>query len=180
MDRGRPPLSTGPTPAVEACGIEAPHSSPAATVRPLGDSLNRLSGYMMCSDAEELRARAGWQGASGGSRDALLRQLSQCIPPSLMVPEGRLQTLLQQALQWQSARASGSIPAIPEVGMGRSLLEDTSLSCDNLPCETRYVLERHADEVCQAPSTPGTVLACRPAHLPTAPLRTPPMLTCLV
>ena len=63
----------------------------------VGLSVGELSACLMCADAEELRRQCGWEGAEGGSRLSLLRELHAHIPPELLPPESRLQTLLQQA-----------------------------------------------------------------------------------
>ena len=79
---------------------------------------------MMCSSTEDLKRRADWDGAKGNSRQKLLLQLQseflmqlsyrdilstylhsatyvEYISPSVMVPEHRLETLLDQALMLQ-------------------------------------------------------------------------------
>jgi len=71
---------------------------------PLNHNIPRrhvLSSYMMCSSAEDLKRRADWDGAKGNSRQKLLLQLQKYISPSVMVPEHRLETLLDQALMLQ-------------------------------------------------------------------------------
>ena len=57
--------------------------------------MRELSGYLTCKSAAELQLRTGWDGAAGSSRKLLLQELQQHIPPSLLLPEDRLQTLLQ-------------------------------------------------------------------------------------
>ncbi|KAI9891216.1 MAG: hypothetical protein M1814_002906 [Vezdaea aestivalis] len=63
--------------------------------------LPALSSLMMCQSAEDLRARAEWDGAEGQSRAALLSTLSRSISPSVMIPEHRLAVLLQEHKQYQ-------------------------------------------------------------------------------
>lgn len=134
----------------------------------------------MCGSVDELKARASWDGTHGGSRHALLCTLQRHIPPSLLLPEERLLTLLQQAVLWQTSQGfehqtfshgAGGGPGGPG-GVGAdgadgggsscsSLFEDFSCSRDVLPRETRHVLEEHhADEVwCVAFSHGGAHLA---------------------
>ncbi|TDZ19421.1 WD repeat-containing protein 26 [Colletotrichum orbiculare MAFF 240422] len=64
-------------------------------------SLHFLSGLLMCQSAEDLKAKAEWDGAHGQSRKILLSELSKCISPSVMLPENRLAVLLQQVKQSQ-------------------------------------------------------------------------------
>ncbi|PHH60431.1 hypothetical protein CDD81_1675 [Ophiocordyceps australis] len=63
--------------------------------------LHFLSSLLMCRTVDELKSRAEWDGASGESRKHLLSQLSNCISPSVMLPENRLAVLLNQVKQAQ-------------------------------------------------------------------------------
>lgn len=76
----------------------------------------------MCSTAEDLRDQSGWPGASAESRGLLMSQLQQFLPPSVMVPGARLQTLLQQAAELQR-RECPFHNTVAESG-GRGLLVD--------------------------------------------------------
>eukprot|EP00325_Prymnesiales_sp_UTEX-LB-985_P018767 CAMPEP_0174757914 /NCGR_PEP_ID=MMETSP1094-20130205/107499_1 /TAXON_ID=156173 /ORGANISM="Chrysochromulina brevifilum, Strain UTEX LB 985" /LENGTH=556 /DNA_ID=CAMNT_0015963833 /DNA_START=42 /DNA_END=1712 /DNA_ORIENTATION=+ len=117
---------------------------PLAPSGSLTDTLQGLSSCLMFSSAAELKARTGWPGAAGGSREALLSELSQHIPPSLLLPEDRLQTLLQQALMWQH---SSCADMTWNRTAGRALLGGSVGTQEQVPCETRLVLDRHDDEV---------------------------------
>jgi len=57
----------------------------------------------MCSSPEELREKAQWGGAQGKSRQQLLATIQKHVPPSLMIPENRLEALLTQAKQYQKS-----------------------------------------------------------------------------
>ncbi|BFZ54260.1 hypothetical protein PYCC9005_001293 [Savitreella phatthalungensis] len=61
------------------------------------DRLHFLSSLIMSSSAEDLRRRADWPGADGGSRANLLKRLSADISPNSMIPECKLQSLLDRA-----------------------------------------------------------------------------------
>jgi len=81
--------------------------------------LHILSSLLMCQSTDDLKAKAEWDGAQGRSRRILLRELSsksvclvvfgapftdrltECISPSVMLPESRLAVLLQQLKQSQ-------------------------------------------------------------------------------
>ncbi|KHN95734.1 WD repeat protein [Metarhizium album ARSEF 1941] len=60
-----------------------------------------LSSLLMCLSADDLMAKANWDGARGQSRKRLLSDLSRCISPSVMLPENRLAVLLHQVKQSQ-------------------------------------------------------------------------------
>ena len=93
----------------------------------------------------------------GTSRSTLLSELQQYIPPALLLPENRLQTLLQQAVLWQSSQCAERPSAF---GGSRALLEDFAFSREEIPHITKHVLERHTDEVWfVAYSHDGTKLA---------------------
>lgn len=56
----------------------------------------------MCRTAEELRAQAGgWSGANGGSRSALVDCIQRFMPAQTMLPPGRLETLITEAIRAQ-------------------------------------------------------------------------------
>ncbi|ROT43710.1 WD repeat-containing protein [Sodiomyces alkalinus F11] len=80
------------------------------------EKLHFLSGLLMCDSTEDLKAQADWDGAQGRSRHALLTELSNCISPSVMLPENRLAVLLQKVKQsqvdsclWHTQSASPSL-----------------------------------------------------------------------
>lgn len=59
---------------------------------PLGHNVSRvhqLSGFMMCSNDDELRKAAHWQGKGQVSRGALMERLQRFLPPSIMLPPRR-------------------------------------------------------------------------------------------
>ena len=121
--------------------------------------MQELSTYLLCRSAEELKARSGWDGGGGASRRLLLDELQEHIPPSLLLPENRLETLLQQAVRWQTLHAPPLTPDTPD-DVSPSLFEDVCFRHDGLPREASLVLEGHADEVwCVAFSHSGAALA---------------------
>ena len=147
----QPPL---PPPPAGAPQQDPPLPSSAS---PQLGPLQELSCLIMCGSINELKARAGWEGTHGGSRAALLQDLQRHIPPSLLLPENRLLTLLQQAVLWQTSQcfdqqsfphgAGGSGGPGGVGGASCSLFEDFSCSRQVIPRETRHVLEKHSDEV---------------------------------
>ncbi|TFK54698.1 WD40 repeat-like protein [Heliocybe sulcata] len=116
------------------------------------DQLHSLSSLMMCTDAADLRQRAGWDGASGTSRRRLLANLQRYIPSSLMIPPRRLATLLSQALLFQqSACLYHNVPLSLTSPNSRSHFSlYTDHHCDrerHFPRVTTAILEGHLDEV---------------------------------
>ena len=128
------------------CGIVSAVAPPETPPQQPGSSLAELSSYLVCKSAEELRRKSGWDGAAGQSRWLLLRELGQHIPPSQLLPENRLQLLLQQASSWQVSQCLSRENGGSSLS-GRSLLEDASVCRDEIPRSTHLILEKHSDEV---------------------------------
>lgn len=128
------------------------------------ERIHVLSGYLMCSHAEDLRAKADWEGKGSASRTKLLDKLQTYLPPSVMLPPRRLQTLLKQAVELQRERClyhntkldSGLDSGLDSV----SLLLDHTCSRKQFPCYTQQILTEHCNEVwfCKF-SNDGTKLA---------------------
>uniref|UniRef100_A0A671S8X6 WD repeat-containing protein 26 n=1 Tax=Sinocyclocheilus anshuiensis TaxID=1608454 RepID=A0A671S8X6_9TELE len=68
------------------------------------ERIHVLSGYLMCTLPDDLRAKAEWEGKGTASRSKLLDKLQTYLPPSVMLPPRRLQTLLRQAVELQRDR----------------------------------------------------------------------------
>lgn len=124
-------------------------------------SFPRLPSLIMCTEPEDLRRRAGWDGASGTSRHQLLvdlhgklvvisvRQITyiQCtdyIPSAIMIPQRRFAALIQQAQDLQRQRCRYHNPP-PDARF--SLYSDHRCSKDDFPRVTTTILEVHTDEV---------------------------------
>ena len=120
-----------------------PAGSPAGAVE--HSELGELSCYLMCGHVEELKRRASWDGAQGSSRQMLLQELQRHIPPSLLLPDNRLLTLLQQAVLWQTSQGFDQQSFC--TSSSSSLFEDFSCSRNVIPRETHHTLEKHSDEV---------------------------------
>eukprot|EP00900_Chrysochromulina_parva_P009770 jgi/Chrpa1/18795/Chrysochromulina_OHIO_Genome00021727-RA len=138
-----------------SCGHAKPEPSGGActssSMQPT--MLAGLSSLLLCQSADEVQARAGWEGALGGSREIVLRELSRHIPSSLLLPEDHLQTLLQQALLCQHTQSSATVlntMLTHRQGPGHSpMLEQQhpGMAHERVPRRTRQVLEQHVDEV---------------------------------
>eukprot|EP00245_Coleochaete_scutata_P004659 TRINITY_DN17460_c0_g1_i1.p1 TRINITY_DN17460_c0_g1~~TRINITY_DN17460_c0_g1_i1.p1 ORF type:complete len:617 (+),score=102.56 TRINITY_DN17460_c0_g1_i1:313-2163(+) len=107
------------------------------------DRLHELATFVMCVEPKDLRKTAGWSGAEGGSRRQLLTQLEAILPSTIMVPERRLEGLLEQALRVQ--RANCYLHNTREKAF--CLFADHSCGRDQIPRETVQVLEDHTNEV---------------------------------
>uniref|UniRef100_G3PLP9 WD repeat-containing protein 26 n=1 Tax=Gasterosteus aculeatus aculeatus TaxID=481459 RepID=G3PLP9_GASAC len=119
-----------------------------------------LSGYLMCSHAEDLRAKAEWEGKGTSSRTKLLDKLQTYLPPSVMLPPRRLQTLLKQAVELQRERCLYHNTKLDSGLDSVSLLLDHACSRKQFPCYTQQILTEHCNEVwfCKF-SNNGTKLA---------------------
>ncbi|KAF8637401.1 hypothetical protein AX17_002896 [Amanita inopinata Kibby_2008] len=109
------------------------------------DHLHMLSSLIMCSDPEDLRQRAAWDGASGTSRQQLLGNLHRYIPSSVMIPQRRFASLLQQARLFQRSRCV--YHNSPSNSMAFSLYTDHQCNKSAFPRLTTTILDGHTDEV---------------------------------
>ncbi|KZV65911.1 WD40 repeat-like protein [Peniophora sp. CONT] len=114
-----------------------------APLHPDPRALQPLSSLLMCTDPTDLRHRAAWDGAAGGSRRQLLVDLQHWIPSSLMIPPRRFPALLDQALAHQRSQCLWhNLPASQQ-----SLYTDHACSSDAFPRHNTFSLETHTDEV---------------------------------
>ncbi|GAB4817799.1 hypothetical protein N2152v2_004845 [Parachlorella kessleri] len=101
-------------------------------------------------------AGAGAAAAVGRLRQRALVQLRCLLPPEVLLPQQRLEALVEQALTWQLA---GS-PLHNSPGAVPSLLRDYSCGMEQVPTTTTQVLHGHEDEVWHVAFSPcGTLLA---------------------
>ncbi|KAJ8330679.1 hypothetical protein O5D80_001192 [Batrachochytrium dendrobatidis] len=103
-----------------------------------------------------LKQKSNWTGVSGKSREKLLDSLQAHISPSMMIPNKRLENLMDQAVQLQ----------VSECLYHNSLNENISLYAnhmcerDDFPVTTTHILEEHTDEVWFLAYSPdGSMLA---------------------
>uniref|UniRef100_UPI00358EBFDD WD repeat-containing protein 26-like isoform X1 n=2 Tax=Myxine glutinosa TaxID=7769 RepID=UPI00358EBFDD len=124
------------------------------------ERIHTLSGYLMCSSFEDLRIKAAWEGKGVLSRSKLLDKLQTFLPPSVMLPPRRLQTLLQQAIELQKERCLYHNTRLEPNFASISLLADHVCTRKQFPCCTRQILTDHCNEVwfCRF-SNDGTKLA---------------------
>ncbi|PWY99523.1 WD40 repeat-like protein [Testicularia cyperi] len=127
-----------------------PHSSDMA-------QLHLLSSLVVSATPEELRVRAGWDGAAGESRRLLLIEIEKAVSPSIMIPSRRLPRLLEQAQSYQKQQD----PFFNQPAESHfSLLADHQSDRSVFPSQVFRVIKDHNDEVwCLAFSHDGTRLA---------------------
>ncbi|XP_076063985.1 WD repeat-containing protein 26-like isoform X2 [Oratosquilla oratoria] len=126
------------------------------------ERVHHLSSLMFMSNPEDLRAAANWAGTGKESRQSLMDRLQHFLPPSIMLPPSRLETLIMQAVDHQRANCSyhNTKSDTNILGSSGSLLTDHMCSRKAFPCTTVQVLTEHCDEVWVAKFSPdGTKLA---------------------
>ncbi|XP_059838549.1 WD repeat-containing protein 26 isoform X3 [Hypanus sabinus] len=111
------------------------------------ERIHILSGYLMCSHTDDLRAKAEWEGKGTVSRSKLLDKLQMYLPPSVMLPPRRLQTLLRQAVELQRDRCLYHNTKLDGNLDSMSLLIDHVCSRKQFPCYTQQILTEHCNEV---------------------------------
>ncbi|KAJ8507610.1 hypothetical protein ONZ45_g10037 [Pleurotus djamor] len=107
------------------------------------EHLHTLSSLIMCSEAADLRRRAGWDGAAGSSRRQLLSNLHRYIPSSIMIPQRRFSTIIQQALLYQRQHCVYHNSRSTNF----SLYMDHQCDKEAFPRVTTTILQMHEDEV---------------------------------
>lgn len=123
------------------------------------ERVHQLSGYMMCSNTQELLERTKWfvtvpiclcsvsqyvlslarPGKGTKSRSVLMDKLQTYLPPSVMLPPSRLNALLSQALELQTMRCLHHNTSQGITLHNASLLVDHSCSKDSFPTHTVQV-----------------------------------------
>uniref|UniRef100_A0A8C1EEV3 WD repeat-containing protein 26 n=1 Tax=Cyprinus carpio carpio TaxID=630221 RepID=A0A8C1EEV3_CYPCA len=111
------------------------------------ERIHVLSGYLMCSLPDDLRAKAEWEGKGTASRSKLLDKLQTYLPPSVMLPPRRLQALLRQAVELQRDRCLYHNTKLDSGLDNVSLLIDHVCSRKQFPCYTQQILTEHCNEV---------------------------------
>ena len=96
----------------------------------------------MSPDPEHLHSTALWNGAKDESRKQLLSTLSLSISPSVMIPERRLETLLDSLQRNQILGCQYHNTTIQP-----SLYTDHECSADDFPLQSLIELRNHSDEV---------------------------------
>ncbi|KAJ3138361.1 hypothetical protein HDU90_001324 [Geranomyces variabilis] len=106
--------------------------------------VHQLASFIMCADAPSLRARAQWSGIHGQSRAILLDHLQKHVPSTMMIPQGRLNVLLNQAIELQKMNCLYHNVKDEEPA---SLYTDHACDRNRFPVHTTHIFDVHADEV---------------------------------
>lgn len=109
--------------------------------------VHQLSSYMMCNTGDELRGMSQWEGKGLQSRQRLMEKLQGFLPPTVMLPPRRLQTLLSQAVELQKDRCPYHNSKTDSSLDNVSLLIDHICTKEQFPCESIQILNDHCDEV---------------------------------
>ncbi|KAK4313096.1 hypothetical protein Pmani_015522 [Petrolisthes manimaculis] len=126
------------------------------------ERVHQLSSLMFMSNPEELRSAARWSGMGKESRKELMDRLQHFLPPSIMLPPHRLETLILQAVEQQRTQCAyhNTSTDTQVLGSSGSLLLDHSCPRQAFPGTTVQVLSDHCDEVWIARFSPdGAKLA---------------------
>ncbi|KAB5550961.1 WD domain-containing protein [Coniochaeta sp. 2T2.1] len=107
-------------------------------------TLHKLASLLMCQSPDDLKLKAEWDGAKGNSRNVLLSELSKNVSASVMLPEHRLATMLQQVKEHQLSTCKYHTDPEPP-----SLYADHYCPKDRFPSVVAYELKDHAGEVWQ-------------------------------
>eukprot|EP00884_Botryococcus_braunii_P020191 jgi/Botrbrau1/6856/Bobra.152_2s0015.1 len=107
------------------------------------ENVKQLSALLLCSTPQELYSKADCRRSETPGRQWLIQELQGVLPASLMVPERRLEQLVDQAIAWQLAQCAGFNSDKVQV----SLLSDFTCGKERVPSITTQILEGHEDEV---------------------------------
>ncbi|CAL0317516.1 unnamed protein product [Lupinus luteus] len=108
-------------------------------IAPLRSSNSRLHELASCMVSPSPRQDT----VGAGSRSKLLEELQKLLPPTVMIPENRLEHLVEQALILQQEACPFHNSSDEEM----SLYSDHRCGKDQIPSRTFQILEEHDDEV---------------------------------
>eukprot|EP00210_Caulerpa_lentillifera_P000314 g307.t1 len=107
------------------------------------ERVHRLAACFLCPTSDDLRSFAEWDGTSQTTRQKLLSTLQEIVPPNVMLPEGRLVQLLEQALEFQMNKSlfHNAFDVVP------TLFADYVAGEEQIPRVVQHELWDHSDEV---------------------------------
>ncbi|MEW5311837.1 MAG: hypothetical protein WDW38_003522 [Sanguina aurantia] len=124
-----------------SAGASASYTAPVQLQRQ--QQLHHLAGLLLCPGGLDPASRSRWLAGGACARPSLLSHLQARLPPTLILPEGRLEVLIEQALTAQVA----SCQYHNSSKMSLSLLSDYHAGMECLPTSSAAVLAGHSDEV---------------------------------
>ncbi|XP_038898395.1 WD repeat-containing protein 26 homolog [Benincasa hispida] len=115
-------------------------------IAPLSINNNRiheLSSFIMSPSPSGLIGSPREEHSSAKSRTKLLEELQKLLPPAIMIPENRLEQLVEQALLLQRDTCLYHNASDQEM----SLYSDHTCGKNKIPSQTFQVLQAHSDEI---------------------------------
>ncbi|CAF1217874.1 unnamed protein product [Rotaria sp. Silwood1] len=121
---------------------------------------HELTTFLMFNSLKDMYKAANWCGKGFVSRQNLMEKLQKYLPPDVMLPPKRLESLLSQAVELQQERCTYHVKPGTLKLDDVSLLKDHACSKQTFPCVTIQTLTEHSDEVWFCKFSPdGTKLA---------------------
>jgi len=111
------------------------------------ERLHELSSFLMCTDQCNLKSLSKWAGKSDTSRQNLMNKLQTFLPPNVMLPPHRLESLLNQSISYQCDKCPYHNTSEKGSLDSWSFLRDHVCSKDEFPSVCIQVLNDHCDEV---------------------------------
>ncbi|RNA03906.1 WD repeat-containing 26-like [Brachionus plicatilis] len=111
------------------------------------ERLHELSSFLMCTDQNNLKILSNWAGKNDISRKILMDKLQTFLPPNIMLPPHRLETLLNQAVEYQCEQCPYHNYKDKFHIDDWSFLRDHICSKDDFPSICIQVYNDHCDEV---------------------------------
>ncbi|KAJ7550733.1 hypothetical protein O6H91_07G115000 [Diphasiastrum complanatum] len=105
--------------------------------------VHELASYVVCPRRMKFLEKGGINCAGENARFRLLQKLQNFLPPTLIIPEKRLEHLVEQALNLQREACIFHNSLDDSI----SLYSDHCCSRDQIPTQTLQVLEVHENEV---------------------------------
>ncbi|KAG2213245.1 hypothetical protein INT46_002466 [Mucor plumbeus] len=116
-------------------------------ITPLGQNTERLhllTSLILCSNVDDIKEQASWDGTKGKSREDLLTDIQKFIDPAAMIPKQRLFNLINQSLEWQKRNC---LYHNPRQDTQLSLYSDHYCDKASFPSTTIKILNGHSDEI---------------------------------
>ncbi|KAJ7199515.1 hypothetical protein O6H91_Y498000 [Diphasiastrum complanatum] len=105
--------------------------------------LHELATCIVCPTRKDLLEKVEWRGSGAEANMRLLLEIQALLPPEIMIPEKRLEGLIEQALSVQRKAC------VFHNSLDKTLTLYTDHHCgrDQIPTQTLQVLDAHENEV---------------------------------